>query len=175
PWCPGDRGVLRSAAWAGGPAGGAAPPGRWAARGAGAGMDSLRGIHVTILRPADGSGVRVLPLCRHADNPLAPSWRVARGQGNHTRAVDRHSLIAGVPVPARGPLAKGVVTMDEAGQAPGPVRVCHITTGLSMGGAEAMLLKLLEGLGPSARGATVVSMMDRGALGGRIEALGIQV
>lgn len=71
--------------------------------------------------------------------------------------------------------AKGFSTMDNAEHAPGPVRVCHIITGLSMGGAEAMLLKLLEGLGPAARGSAVVSMMDRGALGSRIESLGIQI
>jgi glycosyltransferase involved in cell wall biosynthesis len=54
------------------------------------------------------------------------------------------------------------------------MRILHVTTGLTTGGAEIMLLKLLSahnGVWESA----VVSLMDEGTIGSRIAALGIPV
>lgn len=51
----------------------------------------------------------------------------------------------------------------------------HIITGLKTGGAEMMLYKLLSGMNRQKFDQVVVSLMDRGALGGRIESLGIPV
>lgn len=55
------------------------------------------------------------------------------------------------------------------------IRVCHIITGLYTGGAEMMLYKLLSGLDRRRFEPVVISLIDRGAVGGRIEALGIPV
>ena len=56
-----------------------------------------------------------------------------------------------------------------------PLRVCFVTTGLSTGGAEMMLLKMLAHAAPSAMTATVISLLDGGTIGPRIAALGIPV
>jgi glycosyltransferase involved in cell wall biosynthesis len=53
--------------------------------------------------------------------------------------------------------------------------VLHIITGLSTGGAERMLCNLLSRINRMRFEPVVVSLMDRGTLGDRIEALGIPV
>jgi glycosyltransferase involved in cell wall biosynthesis len=55
------------------------------------------------------------------------------------------------------------------------IRVCHIITGLYTGGAEMMLYKLLSATDRRRFEPAVISLIDRGALGERIEALGIPV
>ncbi len=55
------------------------------------------------------------------------------------------------------------------------MRICHIITGLYAHGAERMLLKLLSAMDRSRYANTVVSLMDRGAVGAAIEALGVPV
>lgn len=55
------------------------------------------------------------------------------------------------------------------------IRVCHIITGLYTGGAEVMLYRLLGRTDRERFAPSVVSLIDRGALGERIEALGIPV
>jgi glycosyltransferase involved in cell wall biosynthesis len=56
-----------------------------------------------------------------------------------------------------------------------PLRVMFFITGLSTGGAETMLLKLLSALPRSEFLPVVVSLLDRGTIGPRIEALGVPV
>ena len=56
-----------------------------------------------------------------------------------------------------------------------PVRVLHVINGLSVGGAEMMLYKLLSRADRERFEPTVISLIDGGALGARIEALGIPV
>ncbi len=51
----------------------------------------------------------------------------------------------------------------------------HIITGLTTGGAEMMLYKLLSKIDRERFSPVVISLMDRGTLGDRIEALGIPV
>lgn len=53
--------------------------------------------------------------------------------------------------------------------------VIHIITGLSTGGAERMLYNLLSKINRMQFDPVVISLMDRGTLGDRIEALGIPV
>lgn len=55
------------------------------------------------------------------------------------------------------------------------MKVVHIITGLSVGGAETMLLKLLSHTDLSTFDPVVVSLLDGGAVQPRIEALGIPV
>jgi len=55
------------------------------------------------------------------------------------------------------------------------IRVCHIITGLYTGGAEMMLLKLLSATDRDHFEPSVISLIDRGALGKRIAALDIPV
>ncbi|MGZ8217017.1 glycosyltransferase [Methylomagnum sp.] len=55
------------------------------------------------------------------------------------------------------------------------IRVCHVITGLYTGGAEMMLYKLLSGLDRRRFEPVVISLIDRGAVGERIEALRIPV
>lgn len=55
------------------------------------------------------------------------------------------------------------------------MKVLHIITGLSTGGAETMLYKLLKNLDQSSFNCTVVSLTDYGEFGKNIEALGIKV
>ena len=55
------------------------------------------------------------------------------------------------------------------------VKVLHVITGLSTGGAETMLYKLLRQLDGHAWPSAVVSLIDKGTLGDRIAALGIPV
>lgn len=55
------------------------------------------------------------------------------------------------------------------------IRICHIITGLSTGGAEMMLYKLLSGTDRTRFESSVISLIDKGTLGERIEALGIPV
>jgi glycosyltransferase involved in cell wall biosynthesis len=53
--------------------------------------------------------------------------------------------------------------------------VCHVITGLDMGGAEMMLYKLLTHGAVGGRCATVVSLLPGGAVGDRLRAAGIDV
>jgi glycosyltransferase involved in cell wall biosynthesis len=53
--------------------------------------------------------------------------------------------------------------------------ILYIITGLSTGGAEMMLYKLLSRINREQFSPVVVSLMDRGTLGDRIEALGIPI
>ncbi|MEG4320537.1 MULTISPECIES: glycosyltransferase [unclassified Microcoleus] len=55
------------------------------------------------------------------------------------------------------------------------VSIIYITTGLSTGGAERMLYNLLSRINRERFSPVVVSLMDRGTWGDRIEALGIPV
>jgi glycosyltransferase involved in cell wall biosynthesis len=55
------------------------------------------------------------------------------------------------------------------------ISVIHVITGLNTGGAERMLVKLLEGLDRSRFDPVVVSLMDEGTQGAAIRALGIPV
>lgn len=55
------------------------------------------------------------------------------------------------------------------------IRVLHIITGLSNGGAETMLYKLLSGIDQRRFEIAVISLTDRGVMADRIEALGIPV
>ena len=55
------------------------------------------------------------------------------------------------------------------------IRVCHIITGLYTGGAEMMLYRLLAATDRRRFEPTVISLIDQGALGERIQALGIPV
>ena len=55
------------------------------------------------------------------------------------------------------------------------IRIVHIITGLSTGGAEMMLYKLLSNYNKNLFKPVVISLMDRGTLGNRIEKLGIPV
>ncbi len=55
------------------------------------------------------------------------------------------------------------------------MRILHIITGLSTGGAEMMLYKLLSRLDRDAFEPGVISLMDMGTLGNEIQALGIPV
>lgn len=57
----------------------------------------------------------------------------------------------------------------------GPRRLVFLTTGLSTGGAEMMLLKLCAGLDRDRYHPSVISLSDMGAIGPRIESLGIPV
>lgn len=54
-------------------------------------------------------------------------------------------------------------------------KILFLTTGLSSGGAEIMLYKLLCGMNRQRFEPIVISLMNRGTLGDRIEALGIPV
>lgn len=55
------------------------------------------------------------------------------------------------------------------------MKILHVITGLSTGGAEMMLYKLLSSINRERFEPVVISLMDRGTLGDRIEALGIPV
>lgn len=57
--------------------------------------------------------------------------------------------------------------------APTPIRVVHIITGLSTGGAETMLVKVLSSLPPGDAENTVVALGSRGPMADKIEALGV--
>ncbi len=55
------------------------------------------------------------------------------------------------------------------------VRVVHLIRGLPIGGAEMMLMKLLQSMDGSRFAQTVISLDNSGAIGSRISALGIPV
>ncbi len=55
------------------------------------------------------------------------------------------------------------------------MRICHVITGLTTGGAETMLARLVAAGRPLGMDATVISLMDGGTVGPRIEALGVTV
>jgi glycosyltransferase involved in cell wall biosynthesis len=55
------------------------------------------------------------------------------------------------------------------------MKIIYVITGLSTGGAEMMLYKLLSKIDRNRFAPVVVSLMDRGTFGDRIEALGIPV
>ena len=63
----------------------------------------------------------------------------------------------------------------ELTSVPRPIKVLHLITGLGVGGAETMLLKLLGGLDRERFASTVVSMTEPGALAPQIAELGIPV
>ncbi len=54
------------------------------------------------------------------------------------------------------------------------MRILHVSTGLNLGGAEMMLLRLLEARSPGDQH-QVVSLTDTGAVGRKIAALGVEV
>lgn len=54
-------------------------------------------------------------------------------------------------------------------------RICHIISGLGTGGAETMLYNLVGRMDRSRFDVSVISLMDRGELGGRIERAGAQL
>ncbi len=62
--------------------------------------------------------------------------------------------------------------MTDGRRSGGPVRVCHVITGLERGGAETALLRLLARLDRQLFAATVISLTDRGALGDAIAETG---
>ncbi|MEA4986605.1 MAG: glycosyltransferase [Anaerovorax sp.] len=53
--------------------------------------------------------------------------------------------------------------------------IVHIITGLNNGGAEAMLYKLLRETNQEKYNVTVISMLDEGVMGSKIEILGIKI
>jgi glycosyltransferase involved in cell wall biosynthesis len=55
------------------------------------------------------------------------------------------------------------------------ILICHLTTGLNIGGAETMLCNLLSKSNRELFSPIVISLMDRGRFGDRIESLGIPV
>lgn len=55
------------------------------------------------------------------------------------------------------------------------MKITHLITGLTTGGAEAMLYKLLSAMDRSRYEPVVISLMDKGTVGPMIEALGIPV
>ncbi|WP_126979482.1 glycosyltransferase [Frigidibacter oleivorans] len=55
------------------------------------------------------------------------------------------------------------------------LRVLHVITGLHLGGAEIMLWRYLRALGPRVAGHSVLSLLEGGAVRGRIEDLGVPV
>jgi glycosyltransferase involved in cell wall biosynthesis len=55
------------------------------------------------------------------------------------------------------------------------LRVAHVITGLDTGGAETLLVRLLERLDRRVADGAVISLKDAGTLGARIEALGVPV
>jgi hypothetical protein len=55
------------------------------------------------------------------------------------------------------------------------MRIAHIITDLDTGGAEVMLYKLLSSLHDEVLNSTVISLMGRGKITERIEALGVKV
>jgi len=56
-----------------------------------------------------------------------------------------------------------------------PIKVVHVISGLGQGGAETMLYKLLGALDRQCFETQVISLLDYGVLGPRIQALGISV
>ena len=54
-------------------------------------------------------------------------------------------------------------------------RIVHVITGLNAGGAEAMLYKLLQHTDRPVIAPTVISLLDKGVIGAKIEQLGIEV
>ena len=54
-------------------------------------------------------------------------------------------------------------------------RILHVITGLAPGGAETMLVRLLEELGDDRRGHSVISLRERWSLVDRLEELGVPV
>jgi len=55
------------------------------------------------------------------------------------------------------------------------IKVAHIISGLGTGGAESTLLRLLSASEELREGSIVISLRDKGAMGERIEALGVSV
>ena len=56
-----------------------------------------------------------------------------------------------------------------------PIRLLHVITGLNTGGAETMLLKILQGMDRGRFSSTVLSLTDEGQIGPRISELGFRV
>ena len=72
-------------------------------------------------------------------------------------------------------IVKKIKTMGNDSISEKKVSIIYITTGLSTGGAERMLYNLLSRINRQRFSPAVVSLMDRGTLAARIEALGIPV
>lgn len=53
--------------------------------------------------------------------------------------------------------------------------ICNVITGLSTGGAEMMLLKIINGMDKDIFNPIVISLSDKGIIGGKIENLGVKV
>jgi glycosyltransferase involved in cell wall biosynthesis len=68
-----------------------------------------------------------------------------------------------------------LATQPRPGTVPDAIRVAHVITGLTMGGAEMSLYRMLSATTGSGVGAVVISMLDKGVLGPAIEALGVRV
>ena len=64
---------------------------------------------------------------------------------------------------------------DNSATLPPPISVTYLITGLSTGGTEYMLLKLLQHLDRSRFSPRVISLSTKGEIGPRIEALGVPV
>ena len=56
-----------------------------------------------------------------------------------------------------------------------PIEVAHVITGLAVGGAETVLLRLARRLPPSEFGTKVISLTEKGAVGLELEASGVTV
>jgi glycosyltransferase involved in cell wall biosynthesis len=68
-----------------------------------------------------------------------------------------------------------LATQPRPGTVPDAIRVAHVITGLTMGGAEMSLYRMLSATTGTGVGAVVISMLDKGVLGPAIEALGVRV
>lgn len=73
------------------------------------------------------------------------------------------------------PIATPVGTGEQQYSSPYKMRVLHVINGLETGGAEVMLLKLVQGMDGSRFTNAVVSMRGMGNIGPRIAQLGIPV
>lgn len=68
-----------------------------------------------------------------------------------------------------------IVCVSDSAEDSAVKRLCLIITGLSTGGAESMLLKLLQGIDRQRFTPEVISLTSMGEIGPRIQALGIPV
>ncbi|MGH7966386.1 MAG: glycosyltransferase family 4 protein, partial [Candidatus Binatia bacterium] len=55
------------------------------------------------------------------------------------------------------------------------MKIVHVITGISFGGAQMMLYKLLSRLDPTAYRAEVISLVDIGPIGKKVQELGVPV
>lgn len=69
----------------------------------------------------------------------------------------------------------GCAQLRNVPYCPPKIRVLHLITGLGVGGAETMLVKLLEGMDRERFESTVVSLLPVGALAPQIQGMGVRV